>query len=552
MLKRKRRFDERPATELVEEAFHLLRRAPGAALAAYFLGTLPFVLALLYFWSDMARSAFAEERLIPGSFALTLLFVWMKMWHAVFAQELLAHLAREPAPRWRPRWLLRAALYQSIVQPLGIILLPLSLPLLVALGWTYPFFANATVFAAGPVPDIKTLVRKSWRQMALWPIQSQNAMFMFKIFALFVAFNLATLVFGAPFLLKTLLGIETVVTRAPWTVLNSTVLASVLVLTWLCVDPVMKAFCVLRCFHGESLQTGLDLRSELKAYSAAPRVGVVAVILLLGQLMFAAPVFAADDKPPSTVPNPKSQIAPRELDRSIDRVIQQHEYSWRLPRETSAPKKEAQAGSLRGAIETLFKGVEDALKAVGRWMRDFIDWLTRQTPKPKTPGGGFDVVTAIKGLVFVLLIALAGALIWLVVRLWQRRPPVVEAAAEALAPVPDLADENTGADQLPEDGWARLGRDLLERGELRLALRAFYLGSLASLAERNLITLARFKSNRDYERELTRRAHALGGLPPLFAANVTLFERVWYGLHDITPDQLRDFASSVEQIKTGA
>jgi len=35
--------------ELVEEAFHLVRLAPAGVLAAYYLGSLPFVLALLYF-----------------------------------------------------------------------------------------------------------------------------------------------------------------------------------------------------------------------------------------------------------------------------------------------------------------------------------------------------------------------------------------------------------------------------------------------------------------------------------------------------------------------
>jgi len=53
--------------------------------------------------------------------------------------------------------------------------------------------------------------------------------------------------------------------------------------------------------------------------------------------------------------------------------------------------------------------------------------------------------------------------------------------SEAIFPVPDLADENIRADQLPEDGWTKLARELLERGEFRLAMRAFYLASLAHL-----------------------------------------------------------------------
>jgi hypothetical protein len=123
--------------------------------------------------------------------------------------------------------------------------------------------------------------------------------------------------------------------------------------------------------------------------------------------------------------------------------------------------------------------------------------------------------------------------------------------SEAIQPAPDLADENVGADQLPEDSWINLGRELVGRGELRLALRAFYLASLAHLASRNLISLARFKSNRDYERELGRRAHAFPQLLGLFGENVTVFDRVWYGMHEINPELVNQFLSKVELIKAG-
>ena len=77
------------------------------------------------------------------------------------------------------------------------------------------------------------------------------------------------------------------------------------------------------------------------------------------------------------------------------------------------------------------------------------------------------------------------------------------------APPVDLADENTGADRLPEDGWIALALELIARGDFRLAMRAYYFASLAHLAARQLIGLGRYKSNRDYEMELRRRSHAL-------------------------------------------
>ena len=94
----------------------------------------------------------------------------------------------------------------------------------------------------------------------------------------------------------------------------------------------------------------------------------------------------------------------------------------------------------------------------------------------------------------------------------------------------------------------KLARELMERGELRLAMRAFYLASLARLAQQNLISLAKFKSNHDYQRELGRRGHSLPELLGLFAENVTVFDRTWYGRHEINATLLDQFAINVEHI----
>ena len=106
------------------------------------------------------------------------------------------------------------------------------------------------------------------------------------------------------------------------------------------------------------------------------------------------------------------------------------------------------------------------------------------------------------------------------------------------APRPDLRDERVTADQLPEDGWLQLARELMESGELRLALRAFYLAGLAHLGHRELIQLARHKSNRDYDRELRRRARGKTGTAHRLRRQSASFERVWYGEHTVTPDTL--------------
>lgn len=73
-MKRVRRQQGRGAFDLIEEATHLLRTAPAATLAVYYLGAIPFVLGLLYFWAEMSRSPFADQHLADASFATGILF----------------------------------------------------------------------------------------------------------------------------------------------------------------------------------------------------------------------------------------------------------------------------------------------------------------------------------------------------------------------------------------------------------------------------------------------------------------------------------------------
>src|ERR1035437_10278570 len=86
------------ALELLEQAVHQLRDAPAATLATYYVGSLPFVLGLLFFWADMSRSAFADQHLAGAALGVAGLFLWLKFWQAVFARNLRASFAGEPPP----------------------------------------------------------------------------------------------------------------------------------------------------------------------------------------------------------------------------------------------------------------------------------------------------------------------------------------------------------------------------------------------------------------------------------------------------------------------
>src|SRR5437867_11736419 len=120
-----KRSTSRPADsplELIEQATHLLRLAPAGTLASYYIGVLPFLLGLLYFWSDMSRGAFAHRHAAEEALGVALLFLWMKTWQAVFAAHLRARLCGETSARWTFRRWLRVALLQTVVQPIGLFL----------------------------------------------------------------------------------------------------------------------------------------------------------------------------------------------------------------------------------------------------------------------------------------------------------------------------------------------------------------------------------------------------------------------------------------------
>src|SRR5256885_16666020 len=118
---------DKGAIELIEEAVHLLRRAPLAVLASYYAGGLPFVLASLYFWADMSRSPFAYQHLAGGALGLAALFVWMKLCHSIFARRLRSLMAGESLPALSLRRCRRIFISQTALQSRGVFAVPSSL-----------------------------------------------------------------------------------------------------------------------------------------------------------------------------------------------------------------------------------------------------------------------------------------------------------------------------------------------------------------------------------------------------------------------------------------
>ena len=118
------------ALDLIEEAVHVLRLASPGTLLWYYASSIPFVLAALFFWSDMCRSGRAESHLIGGAIGLSLLFAGMKAGQALFTRRLSAQLSGEPATKLQPGMVLSLVAGQTFLQATGLFLIPIASQLL--------------------------------------------------------------------------------------------------------------------------------------------------------------------------------------------------------------------------------------------------------------------------------------------------------------------------------------------------------------------------------------------------------------------------------------
>ena len=132
----------------------------------------------------------------------------------------------------------------------------------------------------------------------------------------------------------------------------------------------------------------------------------------------------------------------------------------------------------------------------------------------------------------------------------RRQSGQTEMVAAAVESIPNLEDDDTAADDLPVNRWLEIARELAANGSWRLAMRALYLATLADLAENELITIEKFKSNQEYQNELHRRAHHKESLIHAFSKSRAVFERVWYGMHEVNRPDLDRYAAIQKRMMT--
>ena len=540
-MRRANKKHHKSAILILEETLQVLRSAPMALLPSFYLGSIPFVLGLLYFWADMSHSARAHQYGAVAALGVTTLFVWMKFWHTVFALRIRSQLSGEPEMKWPVSRVLSIFATQSLIQSTRFVVLPIAALLMVPFGYCYAFYQNATAHGGAENQTVKSTTAWAWRQAKLWPRQNHLLICIIWIFGLVIFLNLSITALFIPQLLKSLLGIETKFSLSGiWMIRNPMFWVTMLGMTYLLLDPIIKTAYVLRCFYGEALASGEDLNIELK-YMAVYKKALVSGLLI--GVLFIAP-FCADAQS-------NASISPNELDRSIEEVMNRREFAWRMPREILHDERQEPEGPIAAALEWVIDMLGKGFRTLEKWITKLFEWLKSWFPEPqkKPDASQTNWMTFTRIALIMLLVLLVAALTYVLVRIWQRRRTGrLESTIAAAAPVPDLRDDGIKADDLPVKRWLALAAEMIESGDLRLAMRALYLATLAHLAENEMISIEIYKSNREYEQELNRRAHEKKEMLNVFSKSITVFEQVWYGMHKITRSEFDKFAANQKRI----
>jgi len=179
--------------------------------------------------------------------------------------------------------------------------------------------------------------------------------------------------------------------------------------------------------------------------------------------------------------------------------------------------------------------------ALSRLFNRFLEWLRNLIPTPQPISSGSAGVISKTAQIFVIALALgvlAFVLKLFLPRMLRSRRPKKKGKAKARIVLGERLEPDQSALDLLSEAEA-----LARRGELRAAIRKAYIALLVELGERKIISLAQYKTNRDYLRAVREVEPLYGNVKQLTDS----FERHWYGLAQATETDWLAFRSAYKQ-----
>lgn len=544
------------AMEVLDEAVSLIRQTPLSTLSIYYLGALPFCLGLIYFWFDMTQGADAEAHLVKEALMLTALYIWMKTCQAVFARKLLALLEGEDAEPWTLLRMANTALLQTICAGSFVLVYPMALIVTLPFGWVSAFYHNASIVGTSSKSTMQSTYAEAAELARLWPKQNHLIIGIMFVASLALFLNLAVFFKMLPELLNMFLGIESILDENSFAWNNSSFYLDVSVFCFLVLNPLNKAIYALRCFYGRARFSGADLKSALHRYRmvSAPQAPLRALVLILiffllsvsGRVQAEMTTSNADASEASVQSDPSAV----KLDQAIQKTLAKDEFAWRLPRNVQGTEDESWIVRMLHRVGAFFRHL---LHTPLKWLGKLLKWLFDNDRNHDSSGSWWQGVSEIPWkmiFIFFAAIVLLILLSWLFFYLRKKVPKVLVPLTSAAVRTVNLEAEDVRADDLPEDSWLALAQQMIERGEMRLALRAIYLATLSVLAQQQLVRLGPAKSNRDFLLELTRRLRGNAPFLGFFRENINLFEASWYGTHPVTTAIIDTMRANHQQMRS--
>ena len=171
-----------------------------------------------------------------------------------------------------------------------------------------------------------------------------------------------------------------------------------------------------------------------------------------------------------------------------------------------------------------------------------LKWISSWFPKPKpiSPGSASFISTIVVWFVTILALVIVTLVLTLAIkRVFRggRRPKRKTKAKARIVLGEQLEPDQSAVDLLSE------AEALARRGELRAAIRRAYIALLVELGDRKIISLAQYKTNRDYLRAVREIEPLYGNVKQLTDS----FELHWYGLAQATETDWLAFRSGYHQ-----
>jgi type II secretory pathway pseudopilin PulG len=298
------------------------------------------------------------------------------------------------------------------------------------------------------------------------------------------------------------------------------------------------------------MKTGKDLIVELNTRRGKKISAAIIIFTVIASVSLPAVSYGKN-----TTISETAVIDGTTIDSAVEKVLKQSEFAWKIPGEMT-PKND-KGGWLHSFLNWLKPYTKSVIDFIKKSAKGLDDFLSRLVPfrNPDSDENDSSITSALLQPAILILSALiCVVLIASLIRVLfsAKKKPVRQPGetSETEKTIPDVEDESIPADQFPPDEWFRLFQSLVEKGELRLAVRALYLGTLSNLSDRGYIAVSLNKSNQDYVQELGRRGAGDPGMQSLFRKSVTFFDRIWYGMHDVSVQEVNNYLEEQTRIGT--